>query len=244
MTVAFRPMFSGQEFTRTHPALWAFSVRDGRLAMLTGQTLTFTRTGAGSATDALGATQAIPQHQPSLQAFLNSLTALMEPAWLPEGVCTATADWPLQTAETWRLRLALTSGQAASGNLPAGYLLSRGATGSRLALSIPTTSRNIQAEVYDGTTTRTQTIAVPNAVGTFLDVVVDFALITTGAKCRLDIGSGYGAYSTATGAIASLTAEVVIGDCAWSLGNRSSLGIQQATIVSGSRTFSEVVGMP
>jgi len=48
-----------------------------------------------------------------------------------------------------------------------------GASGARLGLSIPATSRQIQAEIYDGTDTRTQVVTVPNGIGTYLASLAD-----------------------------------------------------------------------
>lgn len=141
------------------------------------------------------------------------------------------AKWPLQD-EVWFLRIERPRWASFTGTLTDAYLASRGATGARLGLRFIAATRTLQAEVHDGTTQQQQTVAMPAGTGGFLDLAVHFADLKTAARCRMDVGSGWGAYSTATGAYTSLTATQVVGDAAWAAGNQLYSGLQTLLVVS------------
>lgn len=150
------------------------------------------------------------------------------------------ALWPLQANQTWYVRLARPRWADLAGTLTDAYVVSRGATGARLALRFLAASRTLQAEVYDGTTQQQATVAVPAGTGGFLEVAVQFADLLTAPRCRLDVGAGFGSYSSTVTAFASLTATTVVGDAAWSAGNKLFGGLSAFVDVAGLRTLAEL----
>lgn len=96
------------------------------------------------------------------------------------------------------------------------------------------------AALTDGTTSRSATAALP--AGAVIEVCAKFQNVTTGGTVSLDVGSGYGSASTATGAISAW------GSSTFQLGNAGTLtqadcGIRRLLIASGARTMAQMRGL-
>lgn len=150
---------------------------------------------------------------------------------------TYPALWPLSVNETWYARVANPLWNGLAGTLTDNYLISRGTSGSRLAVRFEATARYIDAVVYDGTTTQFRADPIPAPVAGYLDFSVQFKNLTTAAQAAIDTGAGLSAFCTAVTGLGSLTNTLYVGDQAWSTGNQANVGVTHLKIASGLQTL-------
>lgn len=150
------------------------------------------------------------------------------------------AGWAVQD-ETWYVRCARPVHADASGTLgvfPA--LLSRGAGTARLELYFSSSARQIGMNAVDaagGSSAAVQNIPA----GRVLEVCAQISLVKAGVKVRLDVGGGFGAYSTpAAGVAAWSSADLVLGDLASSLGNCLGAPLFAVKIAAGALTLDQM----
>jgi hypothetical protein len=148
-----------------------------------------------------------------------------------------TALWPQQDSETWYWRLARPRWADLAGSLTnALYGASRGATGSRMALSFLAATRTAQVEVFDGSLAATA--AMPAGTGGFIELLAQFALMKSTPKCALDVGAGLGAFSSAGAAAQTApAATITLGDAAWSAGQQLAGGSTDLVVGFGLQTM-------
>lgn len=151
------------------------------------------------------------------------------------------AKWPVQSSETWYVRMRRPLWADLAGTLGNAYVLSRGATGPRLAFAFLSATRQVQAEVYDGTTVASSAVLnIPAGTGGFIELIAQFENLKSAAKCRIGDSTGFAGDSAAVGAISSLTPALVVGDAAWSLGQQLASGIQGWACVAGLRSMASI----
>lgn len=175
----------------------------------------------------------ITSHIPSVAATVarNADRLTLTPAWSFQDTLTIYAKIarPLWAGHTAHLGAA-------------GYIVSWGTTAPRLELLLRNDSRTIGAQLYDGTTAVTVTPAAP--AGDPIEVCAQFTGITTGGKVRLDVGSGFGAYSGLTGPISAFGAvnTLAIGDGAHAAGVGLATGLRRVLVLPGERSMAECRG--
>lgn len=155
---------------------------------------------------------------------------------------TVEAKWPQNNDETWYVRLARPRWAGVSGALFDAYVASRGSSSSqRMALRFLAASRTIQAELLDGTIAATA--GVP--AGDFLEIAAEFINLKSAPQVRLDVGTGYGSYSSAgSAALTAPPASLTVGDASWAAGSELNAGLQRLAIVQGrDRTLAELAGL-
>jgi hypothetical protein len=150
---------------------------------------------------------------------------------------TFPALWPLSSDETWYVRLMNPLWNGLSGTLTDNYVLSRGVTGSRLAIRFEAAARSIDAVVYDGSTTQFRADPIPAPVSGYIDLSVQFKNLRTAAAAAIDTGAGLSAFCTAVTGLGSLTNSIYAGDAAWSTGNQAHVGVTHLKMASGLQTL-------
>lgn len=149
---------------------------------------------------------------------------------------SADAKWPMQDNETWYVRMPRPTWASLAGTLSAPYVLSRGATGPRLAIGFRAGTRQLEAYVSDGTTGLFSTpINIPAGTGGYIEFIAQFADLKIAPKCRIGDATGFAGDSPTGVPIASLTPTVVVGDAAWGAGNTLGGGLVGWAVVSGLR---------
>lgn len=113
-------------------------------------------------------------------------------------------------------------------------LVSIGGPGGTFAVYV-NTGTTVVGEVSDGTTPRTASATLPLEVA--FDVCVQIQAMSTGATVRVDVGSGFGSASAATGIFAAW------GTSTLRIGLSSDLGIRRVLIAAGARTLADMRGL-
>lgn len=113
-------------------------------------------------------------------------------------------------------------------------------------LLLPGGTPEISAALHDGTTQVGATATLPTTA--VIDACVQYNSVATGGKVRVDVGSGFGAYSSSTGAISAWSDdELVIGAGELTTGVTPNYhmdgGLRKLLIAPGARTLAEMRGL-
>ncbi len=156
-------------------------------------------------------------------------------------VVTAAIAWPLQ-ALTVYARIARPTWAGLSGTLFSDRTIVNWNNGGDLyKLQLDAAARTITSAVQSNAgTLRSVSASIPST--SFIDIVAQFKSPTTGAVTNLDVGSGPGADSTATGVFTAMGTTLYIGSIS-SGGNELDGGIRKLLIASGARTLAEMRGL-
>jgi hypothetical protein len=114
-------------------------------------------------------------------------------------------------------------------------------TGNRWGVRYEGASGNIVAYLHDGGTSASASVAVPSTG--FFDLCVQYTDVATGGKCRVDVGAGFGSYSSSVNAISSWAVSTLyVGQ--WASGTENmDAGIRKLIIAPGAHTLSALRGI-
>lgn len=125
------------------------------------------------------------------------------------------------------------------------YLLRlAGSSGAEFSLFYDLNGAVLSTQLSDGTTTRTATASLP--AGDAIDVCAQFQNILTGGTVRMDVGSGFGSTSSATGAFSAwgANASLRIGHANTSPAlTNADTGIRKILMAPGARTLAQMAGL-
>jgi len=131
----------------------------------------------------------------------------------------------------------------ASGDIGYGpYIFTLGSGSVRASLYGAQAARNLTAEVDSGSNPQGVTQAIPG--GATLDLCAQFADVLTAAKVRLDVGSGFGSYSSVTGAIPVFTGNLLGLGCAAHASSTAGAPILKLLLCRGAFTLAEMQAVP
>jgi hypothetical protein len=132
----------------------------------------------------------------------------------------------------------------AGATMPSGFvggIVSQwGGSGNRWGVRYENTTGNIVAYLNDGATSTTATTSIP-ATGCF-DLAVQFNGVSSGGRCRIDTGAGFGAYGSAITAISAWTSSTLyVGQ--WTTGTKHmDAGLRRLIIAPGAHTLNALKG--
>jgi len=128
-----------------------------------------------------------------------------------------------------------------TGTLATGYLLGLSASNPRMALYTIAASRTVRIELVDGAGTAVGAEAAMPA-GSVLALAWQWRNLSTGGSVRLDVGSGFGAWSSACAAITALgSGALTLGDAAHTSGVGAATGLCQVRLWPGHKTRAQLV---
>lgn len=155
---------------------------------------------------------------------------------------TATLAWLPQDFTVYaRLHRPPWAGATMPGGFVGGIVSQWNASGARWGIRYEGASGNIVAYLNDGTTSVTASAAIP--AGGFIDVCAEYVNVTSAGKVRLDVGAGFGSYSSTVTAISAWAASTVyIGQ--WSTGTENmDAGLRRLIVAPGARTLAALKGV-
>lgn len=118
-------------------------------------------------------------------------------------------------------------------------ILSIGNAAPRLELYFTQASRTITVSITDGSTAVSAAQAIPS--GAILEVAVQFQTMRSGVQVRMDVGAGFGAFSSAGAGIAAWGAQTLtLGDAAWAAGNTLGVPLLAAKAAGGLLTLDQM----
>lgn len=248
------PARADTRLTLASRGLFSFDARDRSLTTRTGHVLTHTRASTTVITATDTTEVEIGHSALGWSAWGGAVGLRVDPAagnaLLPGGdpVVGRAAD-ALTTTLTTRLpdsgsglvRCHRAAWMDLGGTLAAGYFLGLGASNPRLALYALAASRTLRIELVDGAATAVGAEAAIPA-GSVLAIAWQWRNLSTGGSVRLDVGAGFGAWSSACAAITALgTAALTLGGSAHASGNQCATGLCQVRLWSGHLTRQQLV---
>lgn len=127
------------------------------------------------------------------------------------------------------------------GALVDAYFLGLSSANPRLAVRALAASRTIRAELIDssGTGSGAETTIPAGAV---LTIAFQWRLLSSAPAVRLDVGAGFGSWSTAAAGFASLTDGLLaLGDAAHTPGSRAATGLCRVRLWAGHLTLAQLM---
>lgn len=158
--------------------------------------------------------------------------------------CTCPLDWAPQDFTVYaRLARPTWLGQATSVQFLPGIMASGAATGNYFSIYYDTLARVLKADISDGTASAVQ-IASVTAVTDVFEVALEFSqVLSGGARVRIDIGGGFGAYATSAAVLGSAWTGTAlrIGQLN-PAGLQADAGIRRLIVAAGRRTLASLRG--
>lgn len=154
----------------------------------------------------------------------------------------ATVAWLPQDFTVYaRLQRPEWAGATMNASLVGGIVSQWNASGSRWGVRYDGATGAVTAYLNDGSTSVTAAAAIP-ATG-FFDLCVQYTDVLTAGKARVDVGAGFGSYSSTVTAISAwASTSVYVGQ--WSTGTENmDAGVRRLIVAPGAHTLSALRGV-
>jgi hypothetical protein len=237
------------------PALFSWDARDRSLRARTGHLLTHTRASNSLITTTGGETVEVVHSAPAWSLSGGAIGLRVDPAegsdLLPGSdpvadrlgdSLTGTISPRLPVDGSGLVRFHRAGWMDEAGTLDAAVLLGVGGTNPRLVLHALAASRTLRISLYDSLANEVGAqIALP--AGSVLAVAFQWQALDSAGAVRLDVGAGYGSWSSALGgAIAGLGDGVLsLGDAADTAGSQAATALCQVHLAGGHLTRDQLL---